>query len=232
MKKIVFVFVAVLAIICLAGYFRPVPVYAQGAGNCLDSSNPNWIKEDSGGTSVTINADPGFVINSVTVKAGSEASTGGNECITLTGSNSCYSVSGLGTGSVTVTKVGDGPSCKDISHLEAIQEQVPTDEPTQEPTDEPTSEPTEEPTEVPTEEPTSEPTEEPTQEPSETPDPSETPNPTDTPEPFGTPVGTTAAILIPVTGVDQEVPLFFPALGIVGIGLILNGLRLKLKNKQ
>ncbi len=217
-----FVFVAVLAITCLtAGLLNTTSVSAQGAGNCLNPSSDGYIKEDSGGTSVTINADPGFVINSVIVKAGSEMSTGGNECITLTGSNSCYSVSGLGTNSVTVTKVGSGSDCKDISHLEAIQQQVPTDEPTQEPTDEPTEDPTQEPTGTPepTEEPTDEPTDEPTVEPSET------------PEPYDPPAETAAAALIPVTGVDRQISWPFPALGIVGLCLIATGIIKKIRKQ-
>lgn len=191
-------FLVVLVVIFLSFSVGVAKVYSQGQGNCLNPDTPGFIKEDTGGTIVTIVADSGHIITSVTVKAGSEQSSD-STCTTYTadGTYSCYAVSGLGTGSVTVTKVGSGSECKDISHLEAIQE-LPTTTPTDPPT------PTETPTEVPTEDPTEVPTENPFETPTvtitEDPTPEGTPTPIPTlppPEITGTP-----QILLPVTGGD------------------------------
>jgi len=207
MKKLLFVFVAILAVCLILAGISPLPASAEGQGNCLNPDTPGFIKEDTGGTTVTINADVGYVINSVTVKAGSEQSSD-SPCTTFNqdGTYLCYAISGIGTSSVTVTKVGTGPGCKDISHLEAIQVIVPTDTPTA--TNTPTETPTETLTETPTDTPTETPTETTTVTVTETTNPTETPTETQTPEPTGTPFPTlppppiSTPILLPVTGGD------------------------------
>ena len=241
MKKILRVlFVLFLALgVCALLSVPSLPALAQGQGNCLDSDTPGYIKQDTGGTTVTITADSGFVINSVTVKAGSDESTT-DPCTTLTqnGTFTCYAVSGLGTGSVTVTKVGSGPDCKDISHLEAIEETPPTETPPTEtpPTETPPTEtpPTETP---PTETPPTEtpPTETPPTEtpPTETP-PTETPPTDQTPTPVPTlpiPPESTADIVLPLTGADlgNSSSLVWLTSGLFGFGLVAVGLKRKLR---
>lgn len=247
MKKIprVLFVLALVVGICTLLSVPSLPAFAQGQGNCLDPNATGYIKEDTGGTSVTINADAGFIIKSVTVKAGSDESTS-DPCTTFTqnGTFACYAVSGLGTGSVTVTKVGSGPDCKDISHLEAIEVTPPTETPPTEtpptetpPTETPPTEtpPTETPpTETPTETPTVTPTD-PT--PTNTPDPT-TPVPTDTPT--STPVPTydippesTANVVLPVTGAELGSSSsslgLYSVLGLVGFGMVGIGLKRKFR---
>ena len=80
---------------------------AQGTGNCLEGST----KLDFSAETYTINA--GSPITTVAIKAG-------NGCFLfppLT-SNACYTVSGLGTTTVTITRIGSGRTCKEISHVE------------------------------------------------------------------------------------------------------------------
>lgn len=195
-------FLVVLVIVFYSLSIGMARVQGQGLGNCLNPDTPGFIKEDTGGTIVTIVADSGHLITSVTIKSGSEQSSD-SSCITYTadGTYSCYAVSGIGTDSVTVTKVGSGSECKDISHLEAIQE-LPTTTPTDPPipTETPTDVPTDVPTEVPTEDPTEDPSETPTVTATEDPTPEGTPTPIPTlppPEITGTP-----QVLLPVTGGD------------------------------
>lgn len=223
MKKLLFGLVVFLTICLILAAISPLPASAEGQGNCLNPDTPGFIKEDTGGVTVTISADLGFIINSVTVKAGSEQSSDGS-CTTFTqdGTYACYAISGIGTSSVTVMKVGGGPDCKDISHLEAIQVIVPTENPTA--TDTPTDTPTDDPT------PTDTPTETPTEIVTETSDPTGTP--TDPTDPTGTPIPTlppppasTPNIILPVTGGDFSSPKVDWWLVVVGLGIASLGIR-------
>jgi hypothetical protein len=98
------------------GVFSSSPALAQGAGNCLDGAN----KIENPGDTETLTAPAGQVITTVAIKAGTP-------CITFTsdGTIGCYTVSGIGTNSVTVTRSGSGPGCKEISHIEFITSSVP-----------------------------------------------------------------------------------------------------------
>jgi len=92
-----------------------------GAGNCLD---PQAGKDESGPFVGT--ADPGYVISAVAIKTGlggclnSPYTTDGTYEPDTGGPNACYQIVGIGTSSVTVTKVGQGAGavCQDISHIE------------------------------------------------------------------------------------------------------------------
>jgi len=92
----------------------------QGLGDCgsgyVEKTNSNGEIAEYNGTEV---------IGSVYVKSGSQNQDDGS-CYLFTedGSNGCYAVSGLGTTSVTVTHVGTGPDCKEISHVEFYAAQV------------------------------------------------------------------------------------------------------------
>jgi hypothetical protein len=93
----------------LAAYVLAGPVAAQGQGTCIEGGT----KIDNPGDSEVIEAPAGSVITQVAIKAG-------RDCFffpPLT-SNDCYTVSGLGTSTVTITRIGSGPDCKEISHIE------------------------------------------------------------------------------------------------------------------
>jgi hypothetical protein len=86
-----------------------------GQGNCLDGANQ---VEDPGDT-LTINAPTGQTVGQVAIRAESDKEEG-FECFLyppLT-SGPCYTVSGLGTAVVRVRRIGSGPDCKEISHVE------------------------------------------------------------------------------------------------------------------
>lgn len=124
---------------------------AQIGGNangyqCLGGSSNRWKIES--GSAATMPS--GYSIETVVVKAGTD-------CINVyptNNANSCYSVNVIGD-TVTVTKIGQGPTCQDISHLEGtygIVTVTPTNTPTL--TDDPTPTPTDNPTVTPTNTPT------------------------------------------------------------------------------
>lgn len=150
----------------------------QGKGNCGD-----WDHK-TGSAPFKWDAPSGYIIDKVIIKAGTN-------CFVFksNGSDGCYKVNGIGTGSAKASRVGEpSPECKEISHVEFYideKEEPPTDTPIPPPT---TAAP---PTETETTEPT----------------PTETlPLPTDTP-----PVGTDTPTLPPgvtptVTPTGEESP--------------------------
>jgi hypothetical protein len=100
------------------GILSSSPALAQGAGNCL-GGDATKTPDDPGDT-VILTAPAGQVITTVAIKAG-------NPCIEFTadGTMGCYTVSGIGTNSVTVTRSGSGPTCKEISHIEFLTSTEP-----------------------------------------------------------------------------------------------------------
>jgi len=71
---------------------------------------------------VIVTAPAGRFVLQVAVKAGTQcwftpANASGSFTITIDGAP-CYVVEGLGSEQATVTRVGPGPSCKDISHVD------------------------------------------------------------------------------------------------------------------
>jgi hypothetical protein len=89
-----------------------------GLGNCL-GGDATKTPDDPGDT-VILTAPAGQVITTVAIKAGVP-------CIEFTadGTMGCYTVSGIGTNSVTVTRSGSGPTCKEISHVEFLTSTAP-----------------------------------------------------------------------------------------------------------
>jgi hypothetical protein len=89
-----------------------------GLGNCL-GGDATKTPDDPGDT-VILTAPDGQVITTVAIKAGTA-------CITFTadGTMGCYSVEGIGSNSVTVTREGSGPTCKEISHIEFLTSTAP-----------------------------------------------------------------------------------------------------------
>jgi hypothetical protein len=96
----------------------PVAAAPGGGGTCIVGAT----KIDNPGDFEVITAPAGQVITQVAVKAGSAQSGGGCFLFTADGidPSGCYAVSGLGTSSVTVERVGTGSACKGISHIEYV----------------------------------------------------------------------------------------------------------------
>lgn len=151
------------------------------AGGCEDAQAGSVLGSNN---LVTYNAPSGQYIYSVCVKASVEHYT-----FISDGSNGCYTVSGIGTGSVTVTRTGSqDSSCQEISHVDVYYgSSLPTATPT------PTNNPTDSPTATPTS--TATPTNNPTNSPTATPTPTptsgggsgplaESPTSTPTPTPY------------------------------------------------
>lgn len=121
MKKIFYLslILVLLGIVLMS----PFGVTSQGLGDCgtgyifKDETDPYTYTSDQ-------------IITKVIVKAGSQNQ--GEACFTFTadGDNGCYQVTGIGTTTVTVTKIGSGPECKDISHVEFYADNGPTATPT------------------------------------------------------------------------------------------------------
>jgi len=146
MKKffvLLFTIVVSLAIVSLA--------FAQDV--CPSGGDWQKIEWDDQDKSVTHTVPEGKIAVGACIKGGQTT-----EYFTSDGSNGCWSINGLGTGSVTISENWDGddkgPECSDISHSSIeLEEEEPPPEPTPPeptppgPTPEPTPpEPTPEPT--------------------------------------------------------------------------------------
>lgn len=156
---------------------------------------------------ISLNAPEGNTITQVCVKASTD-----HVKYTSDTSDECYTITGIGTGSVTVERTGTpSPSCQEISHIDVYYETPPTPTITPTPTEEPSPTPTPTPTEELTPTPISNPAPTPTSTQSPTPTPEEeneggnngginivvigsqptlTPTPTVTPTPTPTPTAT------------------------------------------
>lgn len=102
-------------------------VSAQGIGNC-DSSYVVKTEKDP-----HVISDMSQKWIKAIIKAGSQNQ--GDACFSFTENitDGCYTVEGLGTATASAVKVGGGPACKDISHVEWFAEQRPTPEPSIDP---------------------------------------------------------------------------------------------------
>ncbi|HET9251613.1 MAG TPA: hypothetical protein VFP58_05800 [Candidatus Eisenbacteria bacterium] len=110
---------------------------------------------------------------------------GGTDCFgPYTGdvTTSCYSID-FDNGCVTVTKVGPGPVCKGVSHIEATGTPGPSPSPTPKPSPSPSPTPSPTPKPSPSPSPTPSPTPKPSPSPEPTPSPSPSPTPKPSPEP-------------------------------------------------
>ncbi len=144
--------------------------------------NNNWYKDEHSPFGVTAS---GYTIDQICVKGGQNMITYNSN-----GSDGCWSVSGIGTQTASAVKVGQGSTCKDISHASFHRIVVPTVTPTLTltPTLTPTVTPV--PTNIPSVVPSTSPTltktptsnEDPSITPSATPTITVTPTPTNTPQ--------------------------------------------------
>lgn len=89
--------------------FYPKKVFAAGGG-CEDASSQSITGTDN---FVSFSAPSGQVVTSVCVKSSTSHTTFSSNT-----SNGCYSISGIGTQTVTVTRVDSGSSCQEISHVD------------------------------------------------------------------------------------------------------------------
>lgn len=198
------------------------PDSLAAGGDCEDAQAKDLIGTNN---EVSFTAPEGNIISQVCIKSSPD-----HFRFSSNGSDGCYTVSGIGTNSVTAQRTGDAnDECKEISHLDvyygtptptptpttAVTPTVtPTATPT--PTNSPTSTPTPTPTSGPTATPTATPT--PTSGPTVTPTPTTAAGPTATPTPTvvgtvlgaaATPTPTTAPVVSQVLGasaVSQQMP--------------------------
>ena len=159
---------------------------------------------------VTISTDyADRIIHAVGIKSATECFY-----FTSNGDDGCYRVSGIGTGTVTVERIGDGPNCQAMSYVAIYTSPAPTATPTNTPTKTPTKTHTATFTFTPTDTPTSSPTNTitPTSEVTFTPTPTKTHKPTNTPPPTWTPSATppditpTGTIIVTPTDIITATP--------------------------
>src|SRR5262245_56024815 len=98
---------------------------SEDTGNCLQPNQAKWHNIDPGRPSYVPTAGPGEIITEVAIKAGTRCFDYQQDSPGL-----CYSVTGVGTSTVTIVKVGSGPLCQDISHVEWYTGPAPTGTPT------------------------------------------------------------------------------------------------------
>ena len=168
--------------------YTPAQIDGQQNGySCVSGANI-WKVENGN----TADLPLGYSISSIIVKAGNENSTPEpcKEVYPTNNYGSCYTVAISGN-DVVVTKIGSGPNCKDISHLEGTYVQAsptPSPSPSEDPSPTPEVSPSPDvsPSPTPTDEPNCEELENcedpsPTPEVSPSPDVSPSPTPTNTP---------------------------------------------------
>ena len=180
--------VAVASVVALVIAGLAVATWPATTGADADPHNPCTggvvdIQPDAGQNIATYDASPN-IVTGVCIKSGVNMFGGGHsQLFTQDTANieSCYTITGIGTSTVTVQRTGSpGSTCQGISHIDVMVGQ-----PTPTPTSTPGSTPT------PTSTPASTPT--PTSTPGSTPTPTSTPGPTETPTTQPTPTPTLAA---------------------------------------
>jgi hypothetical protein len=106
-----------------SGAAPPNLASAQKLGQCLLQLDLTGNKvEPIVERNITVNAPAGQVVTLVSIKAGTAcwltpAGTSGTYTFSFDGTP-CYVVAGLGAATATVTRVGNGSDCKDISNIE------------------------------------------------------------------------------------------------------------------
>lgn len=173
-------------------------VYATGEGSPIECLNPTTTLTDNQNL-LTFTAPEGSIVDGVCIHSGNNMFGGNQHSEVLsngTYENGCYTVSGVGTQTITVQRVGTpSPTCQGLSHVDVLDGPTPSPSPT--PTPIPSASPTPTPTPdiTPTANPTPTPVVTPTPTPFTTTNPTPTPtvSPTPTPTPTPTPLPTTTS---------------------------------------
>lgn len=154
--KLFIIFATALALVLGPNLVYTPPVQVQAAaGGCLDAQAQSITGT---GDLITFNAPSGNTITGVCIKSGENMfeNTDGHSGQLGNGTVAdCYTISGVGTGTVTVSRTGTpSETCQALSHIDVYYspETTPTPTPTEEPT--PTPTPTEGPSPTPTPTPT------------------------------------------------------------------------------
>jgi hypothetical protein len=138
---------ALLGVVLLLVTFSsgPTPVLGDGQGSPADCLNePDGVVGSVEGTNDLVTGSPpaGNVVTAVCIKSGTAAGHTGplqngfydGEGDPASEADACYEVSGVGTDTVTVERVGDPSSeCQAISHIDVLfaeDEETPTSTPT------------------------------------------------------------------------------------------------------
>jgi hypothetical protein len=115
------------AVAPVSARFSATRVFSNGQklGQCFLQLglSGNQVPPGADGTA-TVTAPTGEAVTGVAVKAGTQCwftprGATGSYTISVEGAP-CYVIAGLGTAIATVTRVGSGPECKDISHVELV----------------------------------------------------------------------------------------------------------------
>lgn len=118
-------------------------VSADGQGSpeaCLGSTEGVLGSQEGTENEVVVDAGAGNIVTGVCIKSGEKMFNGNKHSAVLgngTYENECYKVTGVGTQSVTVTRIGEGKNCQAISHIDVVvvgKADVPDDEEEEEPT--------------------------------------------------------------------------------------------------
>lgn len=184
-KKIQFVVVFILLTIAFVGAGHYVGANGGRNGECEDATYGSQAQSNSNPRVYT--APNGQIITGVCIKSGANMFGDGHSDALSNGTyeNGCYTVTGVGTSTVTITKNFGGNSCQDISHLDIYVQTQTT--PTSTPSATPTMSAT--PTSTPEDE-DDDPTPTPTATASATPQSSSTPTASPTTSPSATPTST------------------------------------------
>lgn len=148
-----------LIIVLVTFIFAFIALTQNPGGSVIADGGPNDECENAQATSivgtqnlVSYTAPSGQIVSGVCIKSGS-GMFGDSHSESLTNgtyevSGTCYTVSGVGTQTVTVTRNFDANTCKGISHIDVYYGSQPTNTPTPTPTV--TNTPTPTPTNTPT----------------------------------------------------------------------------------
>ena len=122
--RTVLVIIATLSLVLSFFAFNVQPTFADGAGSpaeCLDTTEGITGSVGTGNDDErSFTASSNEIVTGVCIKAGA----GHSDLITADGiyENGCYEVEGIGTQTVTVTRLIAGPDCPGISHLDVRTE--------------------------------------------------------------------------------------------------------------
>jgi hypothetical protein len=128
------------AMLLIFQVFAPVTlsggkVYADGEGSpdaCLDTTANVHGSVEGTDDLVTKDVGAGNVVTGVCIKSGSNMFDGKKHSEVLvngTYEDACFKVEGVGTQTVTVTRLSSGPDCQEISHIDVVYEKEEEEEP-------------------------------------------------------------------------------------------------------